>query len=201
MPKLFDIAVLISGNGSNLQALIDAIAEGRLHARITVVICNNPGAYGLERAHQAQIPTVVIDHRLYPRRSDFDQALLLTLQRYQPQIVALAGFMRILGSAVIEHFPQRIINIHPSLLPKYPGLNTHQRALDAGDKEHGVTIHLVTSGLDSGPILAQQSFLIDPQDTADSLQQKAHQIEHQLYPDVLSKIVSGDTQLEEVPSR
>lgn len=199
MPELLDIAVLISGNGSNLQAVIDAIAEGRLHARITVVICNNPRAYGLERAHQAKIPTVVIDHRLYPRRSDFDQALLLTLQRYQPKIVVLAGFMRILGSSIIEQFPERIINIHPSLLPKYPGLNTHQRALDAGDKEHGVTIHLVTADLDSGPILAQKSFPIDPEDTADSLQQKGHTIEHQLYPEVLAKIAKREI-LPEVSS-
>jgi phosphoribosylglycinamide formyltransferase-1 len=192
MTPLHNIAVLISGNGSNLQAFIDAIAEGRLAAKITVVISNNPGAFGLERAHRAQIPTVVIDHHHYPRRVDFDQALLLTLQRFNAELIVLAGFMRILGETIIEHFPQRIINIHPSLLPKYPGLNTHQRALDAGDKNHGVTIHLVTSNLDAGPILAQQSFTIDAEDDANTLREKAHKIEHQLYPDVVAKITSGE---------
>lgn len=192
MTQLHNIAVLISGNGSNLQALIDAIAEGRLAAKITVVISNNPQAFGLERAHRAQIPTVVIDHHHYPRRADFDQALLLTLQRFNAELIVLAGFMRILGDILIEHYPQRVINIHPSLLPKYPGLNTHQRALDAGDKEHGVTIHLVTSNLDAGPILAQQSFTIEAEDDATSLREKAHKIEHQLYPETVAKITRGE---------
>ncbi len=194
MAQPLDIAVLISGNGSNLQAIIDAVSDGRLHARITVVISNTPSAFGLQRAKQAKIPTVVIDHQHYPRRADFDQAVLLTLLRFNPQLVVLAGFMRILGSSVIEHFPERIINIHPSLLPKYPGLNTHKRALDAGDIDHGVTIHRVTTDLDSGPILAQQSFVIEPQDTVDSLQQKAHAIEHSLYPDVIAKIANQQNQ-------
>ncbi len=186
-----NIVVLISGNGSNLQALIDASLAG-LPFKIVAVISNSADAYGLERARKAQIPNVVIDHRLYHNRNAFDEALRITLQRYQPELVVLAGFMRILGATVVNAFPNKILNIHPALLPKYPGLNTHQRALENNDLEHGVSIHIVTIELDAGPIIAQQAFTISTEDTPESLQLKAHEIEHQLYPDTLAKIARGE---------
>lgn len=184
-----NIIVLISGNGSNLQAIIDRFNDDP-SVTIQAVISNCADAYGLIRATTAGIKTYVIDHRDYAHRQDFDQALSAIIQPYAPDYLVLAGFMRILGADFVKQFPERIINIHPSLLPKYPGLNTHQRALDAGDKQHGVSIHIVTPELDAGPILAQQSFTIETHDTAATLAQKAHQIEHQLYPDTIQALQS-----------
>lgn len=186
-----NIVVLISGNGSNLQAIIDACIAGA-PIKIVAVISNRADAYGIKRAHIAEIPTVVIDHKLYPTREEYDQALLITLQRYQPDLIVLAGFMRILSATVVNAFANKILNIHPALLPKYPGLNTHQRALENQDTEHGVSIHIVTNELDAGPIIAQQAFNISTDDTPESLQEKAHQIEHQLYPLTLIKIARGE---------
>ncbi|MDF1795660.1 MAG: phosphoribosylglycinamide formyltransferase [Coxiellaceae bacterium] len=186
----FSVVVLISGNGSNLQALIDTEKAGAPFT-ISAVISNRPNAYGLQRAEQAGIPHHIIDHTEYTDRTTFDQELIKCIQQYNPNLVVLAGFMRKLTPGFIQAFPNQVINIHPSLLPKYPGLNTHQRALDAGDSEHGVSIHVVTVDLDSGPLLAQLKCPIDPQDNADNLKAKVQVLEHQLYPQVVSGIALG----------
>jgi phosphoribosylglycinamide formyltransferase-1 len=178
------IAVLISGYGSNLQVIIDAIQKG-LPVRIAVVISNRADAYGLQRAQQAHIPTHIIDHNAYPHREAYDAALQHCLERYHPELIVLAGFMRILSPAFVWHFRGQLINIHPSLLPKYPGLNTHQRVLTAGDKEHGVSVHFVTEAVDGGPLIVQARLTITPTDTPDTLQQKIHRLEHSIYPEVI----------------
>ncbi|MDF1655437.1 MAG: phosphoribosylglycinamide formyltransferase [Coxiellaceae bacterium] len=187
----FDVVVLISGNGSNLQALIDAEKAGAPF-HISAVISNRPNAYGLQRAEQAGIPHHIIDHTEYDNRASFDQELINRIQQYKPSLIVLAGFMRKLTPGFIQAFPNRIINIHPSLLPKYPGLHTHQRALDAGDAEHGVSIHVVTEDLDSGPLLAQLKCPIEVDDNADNLKSKVQVLEHQLYPQVVSGIALGE---------
>ncbi|MDF1759424.1 MAG: phosphoribosylglycinamide formyltransferase [Coxiellaceae bacterium] len=190
----FAVVVLISGNGSNLQALIDAEKAGAPF-HISAVISNRPNAYGLQRAKQADIPHHTIDHTAYEDRASFDREMIKCIEQYQPNLVVLAGFMRKLTPSFIQAFPGKIINIHPSLLPKYPGLITHQRALDAGDTEHGVSIHVVTEDLDAGPLLAQLTCAIDPKDNADNLKSKVQALEHQLYPQVISGIALGKIQL------
>ncbi|WP_286238216.1 phosphoribosylglycinamide formyltransferase [Neptuniibacter halophilus] len=176
------IVVLISGSGSNLQAIIDAIDAGQINGRIEAVLSNKAEAYGLERARQAGIPALSINHRDFESREQFDQAMIEQIDRYQPDLLVLAGFMRILTADFVRHYQGRMVNIHPSLLPKYKGLNTHQRALDAGDTEHGCTVHFVTEELDGGPLAMQGRVSVSAEDTADSLQQKVHRVEHILYP-------------------
>ena len=189
------VAVLISGNGSNLQALIDASSNSNY--RIVGVISNKPDAFGLQRAQHADIATHVIDHRLYADRISFDRDLINKLDELQPRLIVLAGFMRILSSEFVRHFKGHIINIHPSLLPKYPGTNTHQRVLEAGDKEHGVSIHFVTEHLDGGPVIAQAAITIEPDDSADTLQQRVHVEEHRIYPQVVSMFAAGRLEMGE----
>ncbi len=179
------LAILISGNGSNLQSIIDAIEKGFLRASISLVLSNNPDAYGLTRATRHGIATRVLDHRDFANRETFDEALGEILDAVSPDLIVLAGFMRILGRAFIDAFPGRILNIHPSLLPAYKGLNTHQRALDNQETRHGVSIHLVTAELDDGPVLLQGSYPIEPGDIAEDLQRKGHRLEHQMYPQLL----------------
>jgi phosphoribosylglycinamide formyltransferase-1 len=179
------LAVLISGSGSNLQAIIDAIESGRLNAQICAVISNRPAAYGLQRAQQHGIQAIALDHTEFDTREQFDIELQKTIDALNVDYIVLAGYMRILSTQIIEHFYPRMLNIHPSLLPKYQGLHTHQRALDNHDNEHGVSIHIVTPELDAGPVIIQGKFTIDVHDNADSLQQKAHKLEHQMYPLVL----------------
>jgi len=191
------LAVLISGSGSNLQAIIDAIESGELGAEIGVVISNNPNAYGLQRAQQHGLPVAVIDHRDFDKRADYDARLQQQLEAVAPDYIVLAGYMRILGARFIETFAHRILNIHPSLLPAYKGLNTHQRALDAGESRHGVSIHLVTAELDDGPILLQASYPIKPGDSVTDLQERGHLLEHRMYPQLLrwiseSKLIIDD---------
>jgi phosphoribosylglycinamide formyltransferase-1 len=183
------IAVLISGNGSNLQALIDASHLGNY--TIGLVISNKSDAYGLERARRANIATQVIDHREYANREDFDAALMAVLDAERPQLIVLAGFMRILSSAFVQHYQGLILNIHPSLLPKYPGTNTHQRAIDAGETEHGVSVHFVTEELDGGPVIAQERVPVLPQDTARELAARVAAQEHVLYPQVVTWFAAG----------
>lgn len=173
------IAVLISGNGTNLQAIIDAIQNGA-PLKILTVISNNEKALGLKRAEKADIPTHVIKEEL---------ELQSCIDQYQPQFIVLAGFMKILSPAFIRHYPQKIINIHPSLLPKYPGLHTHQQVIDHHDKEHGCTVHFVTEIVDGGPIIAQSKLTVDPNDTAETLRQRVQQLEHTLYPRVLVSLI------------
>lgn len=179
------LVVLISGSGSNLQAIIDAIESGQLNASIAAVVSNRPQAFGLERARKHGIEAVALDHAEYPSREDFDNRLREEISRFQPDIIVLAGYMRILSESFIQHFFPAMLNIHPSLLPKYPGLNTHQRALQAGDPIHGISIHVVTPELDAGPVILQGHFPVEADDDAHSLQQKGHALEHKMYPLVL----------------
>lgn len=179
------LVVLLSGNGSNLEAILEQIAEGKLAAEVVAVLSNNPQAYGLERATRRQIPTLVVDHRQYPDREAYDRALIAQLDPYSPDLVVLAGFMRILSPVLVQHYQGRLINIHPSLLPKYQGLHTHQRALAAGDAEHGTSVHFVTEELDGGPLIAQARLKIAPDATEQSLTESVKQLEYCLYPEVI----------------
>jgi phosphoribosylglycinamide formyltransferase-1 len=176
------LAILISGRGSNLQAFIDACAVGELAAKISIVISNNPDAAGLQRAERAGIPNICINHRDYAIREDFDRALVDELANHPVDLVILAGFMRILTPVLIEPFLGRMVNIHPSLLPKYPGLHTHQRALEAGDEEAGATVHFVTQELDGGPPVLQARVPVLPGDTPDILAARIAAQEHRIYP-------------------
>ena len=184
-------AILISGSGTNLQAFIDAVTAGDLDLELCIVFSNRPDAFGLERATRAGIPTACIEHGNYPDRESFDRAVIEELDRFDPELLILAGFMRILSPAFVEHYEGKILNIHPALLPKYPGLNTHQRALDAGDEWHGSTVHFVTEELDGGPRVLQGRLRIDPSESADELQTRVQAIEHQIYPEAAGLVGSG----------
>ncbi|MFT5483067.1 MAG: phosphoribosylglycinamide formyltransferase-1 [Halieaceae bacterium] len=175
------IAVLISGSGSNLQALIDAVEKGELSATIALVISNNPDAGGLDRARLAGIDCIVVNHRCYASREHFDQALLATLAPYSPDLILLAGFMRILTADFIGNYHGKLLNIHPSLLPKYPGLHTHQRAIDNGDSLGGATVHFVTVELDGGPPIIQARVSIEDSDDATTLAERVLIEEHKIY--------------------
>lgn len=191
------IVVLVSGSGSNLQALIDACANKDINANISAVIANKPGVYGLERAQKANIATELIDHTAYDSRESFDQVLACRIEDYEPDLVILAGFMRILTPDFVQRFAGKLINIHPSLLPKYPGLNTHQRAIDAGDQEAGVTVHFVTEELDGGPPIVQALVSIDAGDDAASLAKKVLSKEHIIYPLAAKWFVEGRLALDQ----
>ena len=190
LQKRIRTAVLISGNGSNLQAIIDAARDPNYPAEIALVISNRDDAYGLTRAENAGIPTVVIPHGNYPDREAFDRMVDASLHSHGIELVVMAGFMRILSDWFVSEWQGKLINIHPSLLPKYKGLNTHARALEAGDAEHGATVHWVTPELDSGEIIAQAAIPILPGDTPESLQQRIHALEHQLYPAAVVKAIN-----------
>lgn len=181
----YSIVVLISGNGSNLQAIIDQIDNGYINAKISCVISNRPNVYGLERAAQHNIPNHALDHKLFETREAYDAELIKLIQPYQPDLIVLAGFMRILTAEFFHQFTHRIINIHPSLLPKYQGLHTHKRALENKDKQHGISVHIATEELDSGPVIAQASFNIAKENSIEDLKKQCHQLEHVLYPLVL----------------
>ena len=176
------IVVLISGSGSNLQAIIDAVQNDGLPVKICAVISNRPDAYGLERARAANIPAEVIDHKAFDSRAEYEIALQQLIDQHQPALVVLAGYMRILGDTFVDHYQGRMLNIHPSLLPAFPGLNTHQRALDAAAPEHGASIHFVTNELDGGPVVLQASIPVLPGDDAKTLAARVHTQEHQIYP-------------------
>lgn len=191
------LAVLISGSGTNLQAIIDAVEANTLDADIGVVLSNRTDAGGLQRAQNAGIATEVLDHRQFDSRESFDQAMVETLDRYQPDTVVLAGFMRILSPLFVRHYAGRLINIHPSLLPKYRGLNTHARALEAGDLQHGCSLHFVTEELDGGPLIAQAPVEILANDTVDSLSKRVQEREHLLYPLVLQWRAEGRLELNQ----
>lgn len=179
--KTCNIVVLISGSGSNLQAIIDDLAD-HPNARISAVVSNRADAYGLVRAEQAGIAQHVLNHKDFADRLAFDSALIEVIDQHQPDLVVLAGFMRILTPEFTRHYAQRLLNIHPSLLPKYKGLDTHQRAIAAGDKEHGCSVHFVTEELDGGPVVIQAVLQINPDDTPDQLARRVHTLEHQIYP-------------------
>lgn len=186
------LVVLISGFGSNLQALIDAQRRDELRGgHIVAVISNRADAFGLERARTAGIPTEVLSHQDFSDREAFDAALITRIDAHRPDLIVLAGFMRILTPAFVHHYAGRLINIHPSLLPKYPGMNTHARAIAAGETEHGATVHFVTEGVDEGPIILQGRVPILPDDTPETLQQRVHAIEHQIYPEAVRMLCAG----------
>ncbi|MBP0048023.1 phosphoribosylglycinamide formyltransferase [Marinobacterium sp. AK62] len=176
------IVVLISGSGSNLQVILDQTREGRINGTVAAVISNRADAYGLTRAEQAGVDARLLDHKLFADRESFDSALIELIDNYQPDLVVLAGFMRILTPELVRHYQGRLMNIHPSLLPKYKGLHTHRRALEAGDDVHGCSVHFVTEELDGGPVIVQARTPIMKTDTEDSLQQRVHTLEHQIYP-------------------
>ncbi len=184
-------AVIISGSGTNLQAFIDATATRQLDLTLSVVLSNRAKAAGLERAIRAGINTECVRYEDYPEREDFDAALIRTLEKYQPDLILLAGFMRILTSKFVRHFSGRILNIHPSLLPKFPGLNTHQRAIDAGEEWHGSTVHFVTEELDGGPPIIQAQVAISPDDSATGLAHRVLALEHQIYPEAARLYAAG----------
>ncbi|WP_018690781.1 phosphoribosylglycinamide formyltransferase [Algicola sagamiensis] len=188
--------VLISGSGSNLQAIIDQANTGQIKANIVGVISNRPDAYGLERAKLAGIPACIVDHKAYDTREAFDAALAATIEQYEADILVLAGFMRILTSGFVQTYMGKMLNIHPSLLPKYTGLNTHQRAIDAKDSVHGVSVHFVTEELDGGPVILQAKVPIFPEDTADILAERVHEQEHRVYPLVLEWMSTGRLKME-----
>jgi phosphoribosylglycinamide formyltransferase 1 len=190
------IIILISGNGSNLQAIIDAMNKGDLDVNIRAIISNNPNAYGLERAKRANIPSKVLSHKDYKDRASYDKALGQCMHSYEPQLVVLAGFMWILGGSLIDQFQNKIINIHPSLLPKYPGLKTHHQVFANNEQEHGCTIHFVSQHLDAGPVIAQASIPIYTTDDPESLSHKIQKIEHILYPNVLSWFAQSRIRLQ-----
>ncbi|MCF7516659.1 phosphoribosylglycinamide formyltransferase [Pseudoalteromonas sp. CO302Y] len=176
------LVVLISGSGSNLQAIIDACARGEIKADIAAVISNKADAYGLERAKKAGIQTRVLSHKDFDSREAYDAELMDIIDSFEPNLVVLAGFMRILTPSLVQKFKGKMLNIHPSLLPKYQGLNTHQRAIDAKDEVHGVSVHFVTEELDGGPVVLQAKVPVLENDTADTLAQRVHQQEHIIYP-------------------
>ncbi len=177
-----NVVVLISGSGSNLQALIDSLDEDNSPARIRAVVSNRAEAFGLQRAQAANIDTHVVQHKDFADREAFDAALMEIIDTYQPQLVVLAGFMRILTAGFVRHYQGRLLNIHPSLLPKYKGLDTHRRALDAGDQEHGCSVHFVTEELDGGPVAIQACLTIEPNESIDKLTDRVHAAEHIIYP-------------------
>lgn len=197
MAEACRLVVLLSGSGSNLQAFIDSIARGELLANIVGVVSNKPDAPGLRRAQAANIPTAVIDHKQFSSRELFDTELLSRVQTFQPDLVILAGFMRILTPVFLRPFLGRLLNIHPSLLPKYPGLHTHQRAIDAGDSEAGATVHFVTDELDGGPAIVQACVPVRDDDTAATLAARVLQVEHRIYPLAAQWFASGRLKLEQ----
>ncbi|MGD2138368.1 MAG: phosphoribosylglycinamide formyltransferase [Gammaproteobacteria bacterium] len=176
------VVILISGRGSNLQAIIDSAAAGELPVEIRAVISNRPGVAGLSRAARAGIRTAVVDHTAYGSRRDFDRALQQCIDRYRPGLVVLAGFMRLLTPEFVRHYHGRLLNIHPSLLPEFPGLDTHRRVLESGCREHGASIHFVTEEMDGGPVVLQARVPILPGDTAQGLAQRVLEQEHRIFP-------------------
>ena len=190
------LVVLISGNGSNLQAIIDEISHNNLPAQIVAVISNKADAFGLERAKKAGIEQRVLSHQDFASREQFDNALRSLIDSFQPDLVILAGFMRILSNQFVEHYLNKMMNIHPSLLPKYKGLNTHQRAIDAGEHEHGCSVHFVTPELDDGPVILQASVAIKESDTAETLAKRVHEQEHIIYPKAIRLFAENKIKLK-----
>jgi len=189
------LAVLASGGGTNLQSIIDRCEQGRLDADISLVISNNPGAGALERATLAGIKTVCINHREFDSREKFDQAVIATLKAAEIELVVLAGFMRIISTPFLRAFPQKIINIHPSLLPSFPGLHVQQKALDYGAKVSGCTVHFVDDGVDTGPIIIQAVVPIHPTDSEESLAARILEQEHKIYPQAIQWIAEGRVEI------
>jgi len=190
------LGVLLSGRGSNLQAIIDAIAERRLDATIAVVISNQKNAGGLERARRVGIETLTLSHRGWPSREDYDRALVSELRKRNVGLVCLAGFMRKVGAPIIDAFPNAVLNIHPSLLPSFPGLHAQQQALDHGVKTSGVTVHFVTADLDAGPIIVQRTVPVRDDDTEETLAARILVEEHHAYPEAIAVVLDGGWRID-----
>jgi phosphoribosylglycinamide formyltransferase-1 len=191
----FPIVVLISGGGSNLQALINAVAAGELNVEIRAVISNRPDARGMQRAREAGIPAEALDHTQFDSREAFDRALQQRIDSFEPRLVVLAGFMRLLSDDFVAHYLGRMINIHPSLLPAYTGLNTHQRVLEAGDSQHGASVHFVTAELDGGPLILQSTVPVHSTDEAQTLAARVLEQEHKIYPLAVKWFAQGRLRL------
>lgn len=189
--------VLISGSGTNLQAFIDQTASGDIELDLGLVFSNRPDAFGLSRAEQAGIPTACIEHGDFADRESFDRAVAATLDEHEPKLLVLAGFMRILSPWFVKHYEGRILNIHPALLPAYPGLDTHQRVLDAGERWHGSTVHFVTEELDGGPRILQGRLAVDPNETADALCARVQAVEHRIYPEAANWFGQGRLEMRD----
>ncbi len=189
--KSCNTAILISGSGTNLQSFIDDVASGELELSLSIVFTNRANAYGLTRARDAGIATACIEHRDYADRQSFDHAVAQTLDKAEPELLLLAGYMRILSPWFVNHYAGRILNIHPALLPAFPGLDTHQRVLDAGDTWHGSTVHFVTDELDAGPRILQGRLTVDAEESADELATRVQAIEHQIYPQAANWFANG----------
>jgi phosphoribosylglycinamide formyltransferase-1 len=190
-------AILISGSGSNLQSFIDRVASRELALDIATVFSSRADAYGLTRAADAGIHTCCIEHADYADRESFDEALAHELDQHQPNLLVLAGFMRILSPWFVDHYAGKILNIHPALLPAYPGLNTHQRVLDAREKWHGSTVHFVTDELDGGPRVSQGRLPVDPDESAEQLAKRVQTVEHQIYPEAANWFAEGRLELRD----
>ncbi len=191
------IGVLVSGNGTNFQAIADALEAGRIeNGRITCLISNKSDAFALERAHRHNIPAIVLDHKGYPNRTAYDQALVALLKEHGVQLVVLAGFMRLLSPAMVEAFPHAIMNIHPALLPAFPGLDAQQQALEYGVRYTGCTVHFVDTGTDTGPIIQQAVVPILADDTVETLSQRIHGEEHRIYPEAVRLFCAGRLRVE-----
>lgn len=190
-PRKTRAAVLISGGGTNLQAFIDAVAAGTLDLELAVIVSSNPEAFGLERARRAGIPAENVPGAAYAERERYDEALAGILDRYRPGLIILAGFMRILTPAFVARYRGRILNIHPALLPRFPGLDTHRRALEAGELRHGCTVHFVTEELDAGPAIIQGSVAVLPDDTPQTLAARVLAVEHEIYPEAVRLLAAG----------
>ncbi len=187
-PPIMRIVVFVSGNGTNLQRIIDLQKSGELPVTVSAVLSDNADAYALQRAEREKIKTIWLNPRNYNTRFEFDQSALRYIKPLRPDLIVLAGFMRILTAEFVSQYENRILNIHPSLLPKFKGRNTHARVLAQGDEYHGATVHLVTSDLDAGPIVAQKKIKVRPCDTVESLKQRVHECEYEIYPQAIRQV-------------
>ena len=190
------IVVLISGSGSNLEAIIESCAAKKINGRVIQVISNNPDAYGLTRASEFNIPSKIIDHKKFSSRIDFENSLEEFLDTLSPDLIVLAGFMRILGTKITSKFSNKMINLHPSLLPMYPGLHTHEKVLENKDPHHGISIHYVSSELDAGPLIAQGFIDISKDETLENIIKRIHKIEHLLLPEIINEICNENIYLD-----
>lgn len=186
------IAVFASGSGSNFQAIADAVKAGQLACEIVLMVCDKPGAYCIERAEKANVPTLVLSPKDFASKADYEQEILRELSANNVELIVLAGYMRLIGETLLSAYDGRIINIHPSLLPSFPGKDAIGQAFNANVKVTGVTVHYVDEGMDTGPIIAQEAVKMDENETRESLEAKIHQVEHSLYPKVIQKICTGE---------
>ncbi|PLS09724.1 phosphoribosylglycinamide formyltransferase [Neobacillus cucumis] len=195
------IAVFASGNGSNFQAIIDVVKSGELTAEISLLVCDQPDAYAIDRANAARIPSFVFKAKEYSSKAEYEQAILSELKRYDVEFIVLAGYMRLVGPTLLGAYQGKIVNIHPSLLPAFPGKDAIGQALAAKAKWSGVTIHYVDEGMDTGPIIVQERVKLEEDETRDSLQHKIQQIEHKLYPEILQMLFTQGDVINDTKAR